>query len=447
MAFSAPAICLDVAIDHRIRRLCKPTLEPRGVPEPSEHLSILQQHGVRLGRGTDEINVTTRLAGPATTGGILVTLKQPRYNHPFKDGLGAVIRDCDTLSALEQLFQVASCGMLTLKHDVSLVDLLPFTPQQTETIPPQALRNALEASRLAICAKHPDVVLCAGKIWLPNEDKDRTKEPTNQENLDIKGGLQKLEAAGVGQLDIYDAVGLPGSGGELVTMSRVNGFHPSYAMNYLPEHTNLRQLLLLNVVKTCGLYREDWQEMRRKKMANQPRSLDRERIAYGRSRTILDYVRIYRGIQKNFLSSIGKIENSDTKPNEDLYSNLLTSRLSYKCNDASVVLRKIHELFITGLPESNSPVNLENITAIGIETLQIAERFTKTPFRTRNLRLKEMLDVGMTSVNSCFVDLGPDSRFNIEMLADIFLQMALGIEEILSDLLEIESRRRSTIEL
>ncbi|KAI0532084.1 hypothetical protein GGR58DRAFT_198799 [Xylaria digitata] len=457
MTINSPIICLDVAIDHRIKRLCKPTLQPQGVPEPSEHLSILQQHGVKLGRKTEEIRVTSRLAGPATTGGILVTLKQPRYNHPFEKGLGAVIQDCETLSALEQLFKAASCGTLSLKRHVSLVDLLPFTPQRVETVPPQALQEAFEASRLAICAKCPDVVLCAGRIWLPNEDRNRTAGTENQDGFDIKDGLQKLEAAGVGQPDRYDAVGLQGNGRELVTMSRVNGFHPSYAVNYLPEHTNLRQLLLLNVVKTCGLYRGDWQEVRwmdtlraecfrltdrinneKKRIANQPQNHDLERIVYGRSRTIPDYARIYSTIQKDFLASINKIENSPSRSGQDIYNNLLESGISYKCNDASVVLRKIRELWRTGGSDTNNVVNLSCINKIGCDTIKIGEIFTEKPLQTQNLRLREIIEMGMINMSSCFTDLGLKIGFNIEMLADVFLQMAIAIEEMLGDLLELE---------
>ncbi|KAI0420844.1 hypothetical protein F5X98DRAFT_391575 [Xylaria grammica] len=456
MTTHSATICLDVAIDHRIRRICKPTLPPQRLPELSEHLSILQQHGARLGRKTDEIQVTSQLAGPATTGGILVTLKQPRYNHPFENGLKAVIHDCETLGALEQLFKAASCGTLNLEQHVSLVDLLPFTPQRVETVPSQALQDAFEASRLTICAKRPDVVLCSGRIWLPNDDKDSTIGREKQESFDIKGGLQKLEAGGVGQLDIYDAVGLQGSGKELVLMSRVNGFHPSYAMNYLPEHTSLRQLLLLNVAKTCGLYRGDWQEVRwmdtlraecfgltnklkheKTVLANlRQRDNDLERIIRGRSRTIPDYARIYTTVQKGFPSSINRIENSHSRPTANIYNSLLESGLSYRCNDASVVLRKIHELLSAGWPETYNTVNLECITIIGTDTRKTAEIFTTKALQVENLRLREIFELGMTNVSACFTDLGPGLGFNIEMLADVFLQMALALEHLLGDLLE-----------
>ncbi|KAF2963610.1 hypothetical protein GQX73_g9971 [Xylaria multiplex] len=453
MTTHSPIICLDVAIDHRIKRLCKSTLQPQGVPEPSEHLSILHQHGIRLGRNAEEIKATTGLAGPATTGGILVTLKQPRYNHPFEKGLDAVIRDCESLSALDQLFEAASCGTLSLKRDVSVVDLLPFTPQRVETVPPQALQDAFEASRLAICAKCPDVVLCAGRIWLPSEDGNRTAGTDNQDSFDMKDGLQKLEAAGVGQPDRYDAVGLQGNNGELVTMSRVNGFHPSYAVNYLPEHTKLRQLLLLNVAKTCGLYRGDWQEVRwmdtlrgecfrltdrityeKRRIANHPQNHDLERIVYGRSRTIPDYTRIYSTIQNDFLASINKIESSPSQSGQDIYKNLLASGISYKFNDASVVLRKIHELWKTS--DIGNAVNMECINTIAYETVEISERVTEKPLQTQSLRLREIIGMGMANMSACFADL--KIGFNIEMLADMFLQMAIAIEELLGDLLELE---------
>lgn len=194
---SPPIICLDVVIDHRIRRLCRPTWQPGELPQASTHLSILQQYGLRRGCKNDEINVTSQLAGPATTGGILVTLQQPRGNHPFEDGVQIVIQDCDTLSTLNQLFLTASCGTLNVMEHVSLIDLLPFTPQRVNTIPSAVLQDAFEASRLAICAKMPDVVLCAGRVWLPPNGGNPGRGPPDQDEFDLKGELCKLEATGV----------------------------------------------------------------------------------------------------------------------------------------------------------------------------------------------------------------------------------------------------------
>ena len=259
MSGNSSAVCLDVAVDHRLRLLCKPTWT-EGDLEPSTHLSVLERYGRKLGCDSDEIKVTSQLAGPASTGGILVVLQQPRDNHPFKSGLRSVIEDCESLTALDELFKTASCGTLNVRESVSLVDLLPFTPEQPSKLPSGELQDAFEAARLTICAKRPDVVLCAGKIWLPYENRNLRRGSANQEKSDIKGELWKLECAGVGQPDKFDIVRLRGSGRELVRMPKVNGFHPSYAVNYHPEHTSLKQLLLLNVLKTCGTCRDDWNE-------------------------------------------------------------------------------------------------------------------------------------------------------------------------------------------
>ena len=41
---------------------------------------------------------------------------------------------------------------------------------------------------------------------------------------------------------------------------RVNGFHPSRAMNYHSESSIFRQLMLLEAAQVCGVYRGDWEE-------------------------------------------------------------------------------------------------------------------------------------------------------------------------------------------
>ncbi|KAI1423510.1 hypothetical protein F5Y12DRAFT_798346 [Xylaria sp. FL1777] len=451
---SLPTICLDVAIDHRIRRLCKPTLQQER-PEPSEHISILQQHGAKLGRPTDEIRVTSQLAGPATTGGILITLKQPRYNHPFDKGIDAVIHDCETFRALEELFKVASCDTLTLQQHVSLIDLLPFTPQRVESVSIKSLKDSFEASRMAIYAKRPDVVLCAGRIWLPNEDRNSTARLESEEVIDLKGGLQKLETEGVGQPDRYGVVGLQGCGPELLATSRVNGFHPSYAVNYLPEHSNLRQLLLLNVVKTCGIYRGDWHEVRwmdtlradcseltnmlRDKKTSAEKAPVRghlERVTSGRSRTLADYAQIYCTVQKDFLSTINRMKHSQAQTVENIYNDLLGSKISSKCNDVSVVLRRICELFKNGWSETESTATLQCLAEITLEVHLLADTFINKPLQVQNIRLKEIIEMGMINLSACFTHDGSELAFNIEMSADVFLQMALSIETMLGDLME-----------
>ncbi|KAI1755696.1 hypothetical protein F4782DRAFT_486563 [Xylaria castorea] len=450
---SPPITCLDVVIDHRIRRLCRPTWPPGKLPEPSTHLSILQRYGLGRGRRIGEINVTSQLAGPATTGGILVTLQQPRGNHPFEDGVETVIHDCDTLSALNQLFLTASCGTLNVKEHVSLVDLLPFTPQRVDEVSVRTLQDAFEASRMAICAKMPDVVLCAGKVWLPFDSGNLKTGSETQEKSDLKGELCKLEAAGVGRPDIYDAVSLRGSGGELVVMSKVNGFHPACAMTWHPEHTNLRQLLLLNVVKTCGLYRGDWREdrwmdtlreecfklMGRLRDSSQAtsKSQTNRRICTlpWRTRHLHDYAPVYTTIQEDLLNSVAKIEGSQDQDTHAIYNALLASRLSYKCNDASVILRRVWDLFKRDWPETCDRLNRQSVNDIALDIHRLWETVVKTPPQVRNPRLQDIFQVWMVNLSACLISDDSTPTVDLEMMADVFLQMAFSIEEMLGDLL------------
>ncbi|KAI0437510.1 hypothetical protein F4803DRAFT_148440 [Xylaria telfairii] len=450
---SAPIICLDVVIDHRIRRLCRPTWQPRELPQTSTHLSILQQYGLKRGCKNDEINVTSQLAGPATTGGILVTLQQPRGNHPFEDGVEIVIQDCDTLSTLNQLFLTASCGTLNVMEHVSLIDLLPFTPQRVNTVPSTVLQDAFEASRLAICAKMPDVVLCAGRVWLPPNGGNPGRGPPGQDKFDLKGELCKLEATGVGRPDIYDAVGVQGSGAELVPMSKINGFHPAYAITYHPEHTNLRQLLLLNVAKTCGVYRGDWKEdkwmdtlreecfkltgrLKDNKQATAHSQTQRPICTlHRRTRHLHDYAPVYSAVQEDFLNSVAIIESSQSQETQDIYNTLLASRLSYRCNDASVILRRVCELFRRDWPEDCDALNRRCVGDIALDVRRLLERFIEKPLQTRDSRLRDILQTGMANLSACFISENSMAALDLELLADVFLQMAFSIEQMLGDLL------------
>ncbi|EEY18661.1 predicted protein [Verticillium alfalfae VaMs.102] len=117
-------ICLGVAVDHRIQRLCKTT--PHGLAGESDHVASIKEEGRALKRPREEVAVTAELAGPAYKGGIAVMLQQPRKTHPYDKGIDAVIEDCESLLALYEVFDVASRGSLDIRTNVSVVDLLPF---------------------------------------------------------------------------------------------------------------------------------------------------------------------------------------------------------------------------------------------------------------------------------------------------------------------------------
>ncbi len=182
--------------------------------------------------------MTAELAGPGSTGGIAVILQQPRDNHPFQAGAKAVIHECDTLRALEEVFLVISGGKLALLHDISVIDLLPYTSNDDWTA------SAFRAAQWAIASKEPDVVLCAGKKPLPK-------------NLwGLKGDMFRLESKGVGAVfDEYPLTKIRNREGNWIKIRRVNGFHSSHALNYCPESSCLRQLLFLCVAEACAVYR------------------------------------------------------------------------------------------------------------------------------------------------------------------------------------------------
>ncbi|KAG7127698.1 hypothetical protein HYQ46_010403 [Verticillium longisporum] len=246
-------ICLGVAVDHRIQRLCKTT--PHGLAGESDHISSIKEEGRALKRPREEIAVTAKLAGPAYKGGIAVMLQQPRKTHPYDKGIDAVIEDCESLLALYEVFDVASRGSLDIRTNVSVVDLLPFVSASVDSLSDAYLAESFKASTQVICDKEPDVLLCAGKIWLPKAGKFD----------DRKGDAWKFESVGLGtqfgstpKLPITARV-RHGSKG-LVAIPRVNGFHPSHAMNYLSHVSLLRQLQVLIGVETCGTLRGDWED-------------------------------------------------------------------------------------------------------------------------------------------------------------------------------------------
>lgn len=242
--------CLYVAVDHRIQRLLRPVPVPENSGRPSGHVSRIEYRGGELKRPRDEIDVTTQLAEPAVTGGIAITLQQPRHKHPFEKGIDGVIEDCQTLRAVADVFSVASCGSLNIKDHIAVVDLLPFTLDKIDDMSHASLRSSAQPSVQAIYDKQPSVLVCAGRIW------------TDQTSYQ-KGDEKELECIGVGktfgnpELSGFAHIGHGNEG--LIAIPRVNGFHPSHAMCYNAHVSVLRQLLILVGAEACGTVRGDWE--------------------------------------------------------------------------------------------------------------------------------------------------------------------------------------------
>jgi hypothetical protein len=244
-------VCLDVAVDHRIKRLFKPV--PKEQTDHSNHVSRIEQRGRLLKRSRDEIQITAKLADPKSKGGIAIALQQPRHNHPFEHGINAVIEDCETLCALYKVFTTVSCRTLDIRTDISVFDLLPYMPDKVADIDNAELMESFRVSVQAICDKDPKVLLCAGKIWLPEQDKYNNP----------KGDARKLESVGVGRTfgstsELPDVTKIRDVDGNFVSIRRVNSFHPSYAMNYHAHVSLLRQLQIMIGAEACGILRGDW---------------------------------------------------------------------------------------------------------------------------------------------------------------------------------------------
>ncbi|KAI7969636.1 hypothetical protein EIK77_008791 [Talaromyces pinophilus] len=362
-------VCLGVAIDHRIRRLFRPVPSVSSSAGHGKHISIVRAKGGILGLPEDEIQVTAELAGPETTGGIAIALQQPREDHPFEDGIRAVIDDCDTLTTLEELFAVVSCNTLGLISDVSVIDLLLYTSKEDmEDMDHVSLSDRFRASIEVFCNKKPDVLLCAGKI------------PLDKQLQQCKGDAQKLEHNGVGKtFGRYQDVTISDGNNNRVRIRRVNGFHPSHAIHYHPEQSCLIQLLLLIVSQTCGTLRADWVEESwmhnlRSKCWELPR--ERER------RFLSEYADYYRSITRTIRETIAEIASS----NNDPYKGLLESGLSEQLNDASLVLRVMGRMDDNATLEWVADKNEEALKQAARDTISLTQSWRGNGwFRSRDI--------------------------------------------------------------
>ena len=80
---------------------------------------------------------------------------------------------------------------------------------------------------------------------------------------------------------------------------------------------------------------------------------------------------------------------------------------------------------------------------VSLEIRRLVAGFNKKPLQSQGLRLNEIVKTGMMNLNACFTecveDKSPSYRFSLEKLADVFLQMACSIEDLLGDLLKAET--------
>lgn len=238
---SSSMYCLDIAVDHRIRRLCEP-VPPHNNHTAGNHGGILRDIARSITRSpeaisAEEINFAVWLSEPATTGGLLIMLQQPADNHPYHLGNQVVVQSCGTLAGLDELLQVASCGTLSLKT-VSVFDWLPYTRKRDKVSPDYETYLRGRVYNM-ICAKRPSVILCMS---------------ATRKGLDKN--IERLTSCRIGRTFSNTMVHVS----QDHTLRRVNAFHPSTALYWRSHESSLRQLLLLETAHACGELRGDWTE-------------------------------------------------------------------------------------------------------------------------------------------------------------------------------------------
>lgn len=165
-----------------------------------------------------------------------MALSQPANYYPFHLGTDAVMSSSPIFIALDEAFITVTCGSLSVRNDVTVIDRSPFLRPE-DKISPDYQKNFRNTSFDAFCEKRPDVVLCMG-----------------QDRVGIQSRVDSLQSTGVRKT--FAEMQLGSEHWTKIVKAR----HPSYFMNYNPHISCFRELILLKVAQACGVYRGDWVE-------------------------------------------------------------------------------------------------------------------------------------------------------------------------------------------
>ncbi|KAF7589641.1 hypothetical protein BBP40_004014 [Aspergillus hancockii] len=122
-------------------------------------------------------------------------------------------------------------------------------------------------------------------------------------------------------------------------IERVNSFHPSFAINFNPYDSCFRQLLLLNVAKACRMYEGTWSE-EEWMIDLMGRCIAEAKAGRDRCKTDLKYCGRHLSSQLNQIRKwiVGWAVGNQSNQIEDIYNDLLRERISERFNDASLCL-------------------------------------------------------------------------------------------------------------
>lgn len=236
-----PRLCLGVPIDHRLEPLLGTGLTTPGPFIGSGgHAQIIESYGRRIQNyGEDvsdnEVKFAKWLAMPETKGGVVIVLQQPAEHQRYFSNHHQTVEDCNTLDAVDEVCKaVTGCGL----EKISCFDAFPFhkIPLSKSLYSyEEALDEAYAIFLDMIQQKQPEVVFCCYRSPHPTKYKD-------------------FQCVGIGRTRDYQVT----VQGQLYTC--VNGFHPSYALNYLEDKSALRSLFIIEAMHAFRRANGTWRE-------------------------------------------------------------------------------------------------------------------------------------------------------------------------------------------
>ncbi|KAF2278991.1 uncharacterized protein EI97DRAFT_431208 [Westerdykella ornata] len=236
-----PGFCLGVPIDHRLEPVFATGLiTPDPFAAPGGHARTIESYGRRrqkygVGISDNEVKFAKWLAMPETTGGVVIVLQQPAEHQRYFSDQGQTVKDCDTLDAVDEVCKaVTGCGL----EKISCFDAFPFHKIPVSKSLDKYEEELDEAYAIflhMIHQKQPDVVFCCY----------RSPHPTKYKHF---------QRIGIGRTRDHPVT----VQGQRYTC--VNGFHPSYALNYLEDKSALRRLFVIEATQALRRANGTWEE-------------------------------------------------------------------------------------------------------------------------------------------------------------------------------------------
>ncbi|KAF2465118.1 uncharacterized protein BDR25DRAFT_306928 [Lindgomyces ingoldianus] len=236
-----PDLCLGIPIDHRLEPLFGTGLTTRDpFAGPGNHAREVESYGHRLQKyraniSDNEVEFAKWLAMPDTKGGVVIVLQQPAEHQRYFLDHRQTVKDCNTLEAVDEVCQkVTGYGL----EKISCFDAFPFhkIPLSKSLDEYEEERDEAYAVFLRmIQQKQPDVVFCCYRSPYSTKYKD-------------------FQCIGIGRTRDFQVT----VQGERYTC--VNGFHPSYALNYLEDKSALRSLFIIETTQAFRRVNGTWKE-------------------------------------------------------------------------------------------------------------------------------------------------------------------------------------------